>query len=130
VDYAGDQAGKELGVGPWWSKFDQSEQFPNENNGGWMDSEFHRRFPEFDREIFDEWIVRITSLSQILEAPLCVEVKQATPAAVPVVVDGDVLPARPSSTPDRPAPKSKVKGRSKNIRGSTSKRPKRRRDRL
>jgi hypothetical protein len=90
---------RELGVAPWWSKFEQSVQYPNSNADGWMDAEFQRLFPEFNVEVFNRWIVQVNSWRDILGAPLCCEPQPATPTTVPVVVDGDVLPARTSSSP-------------------------------
>jgi len=88
-----------LGVAPWWSKFEQSVQYPNSNADQWMDAEFQRLFPEFDFEVFNSWIGQVNCWDDILGAPLCCEPQQATPTTVPVVVDGDVLPARTSSSP-------------------------------
>jgi hypothetical protein len=83
-----------LGVGTWWSRFEESVQYPNENVGGWMDVEFERLFPEFDRSMFDSWLVAAKQVSRLLKAPLCAEPKPPTPAVVDVVVDEDVVPAK------------------------------------
>nr|UNI73863.1 MAG: RNA-dependent RNA polymerase [brine shrimp noda-like virus 1]UNI73865.1 MAG: RNA-dependent RNA polymerase [brine shrimp noda-like virus 1] len=82
------------GIANWWARFEQSEQFPNNNADGWMDVEFHRQFPEFDHRIFDDWLAGTKTATEILEAPLCAEPKGPTPSTASVVVDGDVLPAR------------------------------------
>jgi hypothetical protein len=82
-----------LGVGTWWSKFDESVQFPNGNDDGWMDVEFEHMLPEFDRNLFSEWLATTRTLKEILEAPLCQAPKPATPVVVDVVVDGDIVDA-------------------------------------
>ena len=83
-----------FGIGTWWSKFDASVQFPNENVDGWMDVEFERVFPEFDRDVFNRWLASTTTDTQILAAPLCAEPAPATPTSVEVVVDEVVMPAK------------------------------------
>jgi len=83
-----------LGVGNWWTQFDATVQFPNENVGGWMDVEFDALFPEFDRRVFDEWLVGTGTAEELLSAPLCAEPKPATPTSVAVVVDETVLAPR------------------------------------
>lgn len=104
---------RDLGIAPWWSKFEQSVQYPNSNADQWMDAEFQRLFPEFNVEVFNSWINTVTCWRELLGAPLCCEPKQATPTSVPVVVDGDVLPARTSSCPvsSPSAEKTKQKNR-------------------
>jgi len=95
-----------LGVGTWWGKFSQSDQFPNDNVEGWMDVEFGLLFPEFDRKLFNDWMATVTTPQELLQAPLCAEPKPATPAPVDVVVDDDVVPSRqrdqPSTAPEEP----------------------------
>jgi hypothetical protein len=92
------------GIANWWSRFEQSRQFPNNNADGWMDVEFYRQFPEFDHSIFDHWLAKTKSATEILKAPLCAEPRPATPSTVDVVVDGDVLPAREPDTVDQKEP--------------------------
>jgi len=82
-----------LGVAHWWSRFEASDQYPNVNDGNWMDAELERKYPEFDREIFNIWLDSVYTPANLLEAPLCTEIKPPTPAKVAVVVDGDILPA-------------------------------------
>lgn len=103
VERFGSERSDALGIASWWSKFDHSVQFPNSNDGGWMDAEFDRLFPEFDRKIFNDWLCECRDVSDFLAAPLCCEIKPATPTDLPVVVDGDVLPARASSCPPKPS---------------------------
>ena len=82
------------GVAHWWSKFDDSVQFPNENVDGWMDFELDHMLPDFDRSIFDKWLVTTRTLPQIVKAPLCVEPRATPPTITSVVVDGEVVNAR------------------------------------
>jgi hypothetical protein len=96
-----------LGIGNWWSKFEESVQYPNRNVDGWMDVEFDNNFPEFDRDQFDRWLVKTECMSQILSAPLCAEPRAATPALVDVVVDDQVIPARKEPKPTPKEPKRK-----------------------
>jgi hypothetical protein len=86
-----------LGIGNWWSRFDESTQYPNANVGGWMDVELSEQFPEFDRSIFNQWLVAAKSIPEILEAPLCAEPRPPTPASVDVVVDNQIVDARPTA---------------------------------
>jgi hypothetical protein len=79
---------QKLGVAHWWSQFDGSVQFPNNNADGWMDSEFDRLFPEFDHSIFDSWVVGVRTATELLDAPLCAEPKPPTRADVAYAVDG------------------------------------------
>jgi len=97
----------EFGLAHWWAKFDESVQFPNNNDDGWMDAEFLHQFPEFDRERFDDWIAGVSHLSQLLGPPLCCEVRAPTPGREPVVVDGSILPKRESDT-STPPPQTAV----------------------
>jgi hypothetical protein len=83
-----------LGIGNYWSRFEESAQYPNRNDGGWMDQEFSTLFEEFDRSIFDEWMATANTVEKLLCAPLCAEPKPATPGVHPVVVDEDILPAK------------------------------------
>jgi hypothetical protein len=88
-----------LGIGSWWSKFEQSRQFPNNNDDGWMDVEFEHMLPEFDRSLFNQWLAKTQSLTEILEAPICTPITAPTPTVVDVVVDGCILDAAPSKAP-------------------------------
>nr|APG76184.1 hypothetical protein 1 [Beihai noda-like virus 3] len=94
---------RSLGVASWWSKFKDSEQYPNGNEDGWMDAEFDIQFPEFDRDRFTDWLHTVSSLQEHLHPPLCVEVERPNPPAVEVVVDGDILaPEEPPSATKEP----------------------------
>jgi hypothetical protein len=88
-----------LGIGSWWSKFDESEQFPNKNVDGWMDVELDCLLEGFDRGAFNQWLASCKSPEELLSAPLFVEPKPPTPASVAVVVDEEVVPPRPTESP-------------------------------
>jgi hypothetical protein len=94
------------GVAHWWSKFDESVQFPNKNIDGWMDVELDHMLPELDRSIFDKWLVTTRTLSQITQAPLCVEPRATPPTSVDVVVDNTVVHARQDPQVDLPPAKA------------------------
>jgi hypothetical protein len=79
-----------LGIGSWWSKFDESSQYPNENVGSWMDAELNLSLPKFDVSTFHNWLAHTGSAQELLSAPLCQEVEPPT-TKVPVIVDGDLL---------------------------------------
>jgi len=83
-----------LGVGNWWSKFDHSVQYPNENVGGWMDVEYAALFEQFDRSLFDLWLASSFTVEKLLQPPLCAEPEPAKPTSVAVVVDEDILLAQ------------------------------------
>lgn len=91
------------GVGNWWSKFDESVQYPNTNVGGWMDVEFVEQFEDFDRKLFQQWMATVKSVEELLSAPLFCTPVAATPSRVDVVVDEDVLSAR-TGVSDPPLP--------------------------
>jgi len=86
-----------VGVGHWWSKFNATVQFPNQNVGDWMDHEFDHLLPEFDRELFVRWLSTCQTPTELLRPPLCAEIK-APSSNHPVVVDDDVLCPTPTST--------------------------------
>jgi hypothetical protein len=122
---------RELGISTWWSKFETSEQFPNTNGDGWMDAEFSVQFPEFDRSMFNTWFSTLGSLSNCLSPPLCAEPKPATATGVDTVVDGDVLPAKETSSsppiPEVPEVKE-AKEASKRTTRTDGRKPKPKRD--
>jgi hypothetical protein len=78
------------GVGNWWSKFERSVQYPNENVQGWMDVEFSHHLPLFDRDLFKDWLEGATTVEELLSPPLCQGVLSPT-AKHDVVVDDEVL---------------------------------------
>jgi hypothetical protein len=83
-----------------------------------MDSEFENQFPEFDRRMFVEWLSTTRTVEELLKAPLCTEIRAATPTVVQVAVDNDILPpisASPPITPSANSPTPSV-GRQKRSR--------------
>jgi hypothetical protein len=82
------------GVAHWWSQFDDSVQFPNENVGGWMDFELCCMLPTFDRGLFSRWLATTRTVTSLLEAPLCADIEAAPDTIVDVVVDGATRYAR------------------------------------
>jgi hypothetical protein len=93
-----DGTDRKLGVGHWWGKFAESEQYPNTNGTGWMDAEFQLMLPGFDVETFDIWLESTTGLTTMLRAPLCHEIDATSARDVAVVVDGVVVPAEMPAT--------------------------------
>jgi hypothetical protein len=91
-----------LGVGNWWSRFDESVQYPNRNDEGWMDVEYDALFAEFDRSQFNEWLASADTVEKLLQPPLCAEPRAAQRAGAAVVVDGDVLPAEEENVTKTP----------------------------
>jgi len=50
---------------------DPNEQYPNENNGGWMETYVHRNMPEFDLVAFRTWLRNVRAeTADILRPPL------------------------------------------------------------
>jgi hypothetical protein len=82
-----------LGIGNWWSRFEDSVQYPNSNVDGWMDFELSVQFPEFDLKQFTDWLDSTKTAQELLSAPICAEPRPATATVVDVVVDDDVLVA-------------------------------------
>jgi hypothetical protein len=78
-------------LGNWWSKFDDSEQYPNQNVDGWMDVEFSKLFPEFDRSIFNNWLAGVEEAKDLFEAPICAEPKRPAAGVVSFVVDDEII---------------------------------------
>jgi hypothetical protein len=114
--------GRALGVGTWWSKFEKSVQYPNENVGGWMDVEFSRLLPEFDRSRFDEWLDSARCPEELLSPPLCQQTKPAPQASVDFVVGEEIVT---SSVPysecgDKPEPASCARRRKRRPRKTQS----------
>jgi len=92
-----------LGIGYWWGRFASSDQYPNNNDSGWMDVELTRLFPEFDREMFNQWLASASTIQEMLSPPLCAEPVPARPSAAVVVDDDIVVPATlPTPTPAAP----------------------------
>jgi len=54
----------------WWSRFEESEQFPQAPNADWMLDEITQQLPELDFKTFDEWISKVTKPSELLSPPL------------------------------------------------------------
>jgi hypothetical protein len=104
------------GIANWWARFERSEQFPNNNADGWMDVEFNRQFPEFDHKMFDDWLAKTKTGTEILEAPLCAEPRPATASTVDVVVDEDVLPAQGPDNVDQQEPKPVAENKPQNTK--------------
>jgi len=82
-----------LNVGTWWGKFAESDQYPNENVGGWMDVEFDHHLPTFDRKLFIDWLASVKRSEDLLRPPLCCEINPPTKCDVPIVVNGELIPA-------------------------------------
>lgn len=118
VDLAGYEHATKFDIAPWWSRFDFTVQFPNNNVNGWMDAEFERQFPEFDRKLFNLWLRRARNLPDILEAPLCCEIEPPTPRDISIVVDGDVIPPKPTGSKNKPPPVAQTPKQERVIRKS------------
>jgi len=110
-------------IGNYWSKFPSDVQYPNNNSGGWMDTEFEHSLPSFDRTLFDSWLNSCTTLEQITQAPLCHEIEPAKPGREDAVVDNTVVPMKVTeNTQHKPItvvlkPKTKPNGKAKSHPG-------------
>lgn len=104
-----------FGITSWWSRFDKSVQFPNSNADGWMDVEFERQFPEFDRLQYDDWMASTRTATQMLEAPVCAEPSRPKPGGADAVVDDSdivVCEDNVSTTTKSTSPSTKARERS------------------
>jgi len=89
-----------LGIGHWWSRFEESVQYPNANADGWMDVELKRNFPEFDRGIFNNWLASAGTIEALLAPAVCAEPVRAPPGNAPATCDGDIIEAKaPAQVP-------------------------------
>jgi hypothetical protein len=79
------------GLRSWWSQYDKSEQFPNEDSG-WMEPFVLSQLPDFDFDTFREWLegVSTNNPEHTLSPPLCTEPE--TPVSdVPAVIEEEVI---------------------------------------
>lgn len=93
-----------------WNSGPEFGYTPNEDTGGWMSQVVEMTLPGFDHKKFHAYLHAATSLEDLLTFPVCLPVKPAVPLSVPVVVDGDVLPAAlpPPAPPLLPPPEGSV----------------------
>lgn len=98
-------------VSTYLSRFPENEQYPNTNSGAWMDDYAESALPDFDVKKFHRWHeTKHITLVDLLSPPLCME-PVAAKSAVPVVIEGDVIPHGASMAAKPPRPKgSRVKG--------------------
>jgi len=99
------------GVAHWWSKFEDSVQFPNENVDGWMDVELDYLLPEFDRSVFNTWLVTTRTLPQVIKAPLCIEPTFVKPGITDVIVDNQTILACQDVKEEVPAKQVQTKAK-------------------
>jgi len=86
----------------WLGHFDKEVQYVNEP-ASWMMDYAVSALPDFDWKTFHNWMAEVKTFTDVLAAPLCME-PIAAKSAVPVVVDGEVLPRGEKFKPkvDRP----------------------------
>jgi len=99
---------------PYSTPEDKSVQYPNKNDFGWMDTLLARQLPSFSRVRFGQWLASAHTFDALLSPPLFSDTPHPTPASIPVIVDGSVLPAKvvpvvvvpaqPAQGPPGPAP--------------------------
>jgi len=79
-----------LGVGNWWSKFDDSVQYPNVDVNGWMEDEVRVQLPEFAFDQFNDWLESCKTIEELLSPKLFHPIE--TPRSIPasVVVDDQI----------------------------------------
>ena len=56
----------------WWSRFDSSEQFP-QDNGSWMVDVIKSQLPTLNFEVFDKWISEDMKADDFLSPPLLLD---------------------------------------------------------
>jgi hypothetical protein len=78
----------------WWAANHPVEnQYPNENEGNWMDRVVD---PRIDIDIIEDYVRRATTLAEILDVPYCGNLAVVAPySAIPVSVDGELVGAGP-----------------------------------
>jgi len=74
----------------WLAKYPKDVQYPNEA-ADWMAEYTQSVLPEANIKCFREWLLKTTSLQDMLSPPLLCEPKSAK-SAVPVVVRDEILP--------------------------------------
>lgn len=81
-------------ISNYYSKYEPSVQYPNEDVGGWMFDEFARNFPSFDFSKFLRWSEQVSAgRANVLEPPLFSEELPKLKPPADVVVDGDIVRA-------------------------------------
>jgi len=75
----------------YFSKFQQSDQFPNEY-GDWMVAEIERSCPGVDFQRFSNWIadVNVKSITDVLSPPLILDLSPPDVSS-PVVINGELV---------------------------------------
>lgn len=111
---------KTLPMRAWSSFVPKPVQYPNEY-GTWMDAYAESALPDYDLKKYTTWLDSVTSLSDMLRAPMCQAPTPPT-SKKPVVVDDQVLPMVGPITPPPPLPAREVK-RSKAPKGNWRARP-------
>jgi hypothetical protein len=78
----------------WWAANHPVEnQYPNENEGNWMDRVVD---PRIDIDIIEDYVRRATTLAEILDVPYCGNLAVVAPyPTIPVSVDGELVGAGP-----------------------------------
>lgn len=95
----------------WNSDVPQEEHYPNEPREWYVDYAINA-LPGFHWIRAREWLNSVRTLEDMLSPPLCMEPRAPPPQAVPVVVNRQIIRAKP--TPDRtnvPAPITTKKSR-------------------
>jgi len=81
-------------ISNYYSKYEPSVQYPNEDVGGWMIDELARNFPSFDYSKFLRWSEQVSAgRANVLEPPLFSEELPKINPPADVVVDGDIIRA-------------------------------------
>jgi hypothetical protein len=77
----------------------QSDQYPNEESCDWMFEYVQRTLPTFDMKKFMTFVAKAKTQSAFLKMPLCMEPEPIKQASVPLVVNGNDVPAIKVQTP-------------------------------
>lgn len=78
-------------VGYYHGKVSADYQYPNENGMGWMEAVIQQDLPQFNRDVFTNFLERCATLEQIMRPPLCEGIRAPEAIDEKVVVDGDVI---------------------------------------
>jgi hypothetical protein len=60
-------------VANWYSQYELSVQYPNQNTGNWMQLLIDQQLPNFDIEKFSRWVDSVNDENSMLKPPLCEE---------------------------------------------------------
>lgn len=88
---------------PYWTMYDKTDQFPNNNTDLWMDEYLNKCLPNFDQHKFVAWVNSLESLEAALKPPLFMEDTGERKFSDQVVINGvpHVAPKTTENLPEK-----------------------------